>query len=469
MKIIEGAKLFNEAMDLVKTNTDLGRAEHIFNSLLNEDFNSEILIYAIALIAISKGNYGCGINLLERVVQIKTNFHEALNNLGCCYKSLSKTKEARRCFELALSFNQNPDYISNLGGTFTNNGTPDKAIYYLNKCLKIKPFHQSSLNNLSISLLEKGNWQRGFALYDYRAATGNHKSRDYHPSGTPTWSGTPGQTVVVYGEQGIGDEIMFASMLQDIIPMCNVILDAHPRLADIFRNSFPGIAVYGTRKESEIEWQKLHKIDAKIEIGSLAKFFRNSDEQFPRTPYLKADDKITEKMQARLAQIGKNGFNIGISWKGGTLKTQKDERTIDLETWVPFFKKLPSSINLISLQYRQDAEADIRKFNKKNPNIKIHHWRDVVDNYDLTAGLVQSLDMVVSVPQSVVHLAGALSTCTFQLTPYKHMWQMGPYGKDMPWYGCVKNIWQDDTCNWDLVIQKLIKHFDLYIGGNQPC
>jgi hypothetical protein len=63
--------------------------------------------------------------------------------------------------------------------------------------------------------------------------------------------------------------------------------------------------------------------------------------------------------------------------------------------------------------------------------------------------------LIISVPQSVVHLAGALGVPTWQLTPKKAMWQMGAYGHDMPWYRCVKNYWQDDTHTWEPVIQQI--------------
>jgi hypothetical protein len=105
----------------------------------------------------------------------------------------------------------------------------------------------------------------------------------------PEWDGTPGKKVLIYGEQGIGDEIMFASMLPDAMRDCReVILDCHPRLVSLFEKNF-GVKCYGTRKEPGAEWLAAEKPDAMIAIGSLGKFYRRTRASFPGTSYLKAE------------------------------------------------------------------------------------------------------------------------------------------------------------------------------------
>ena len=77
--------------------------------------------------------------------------------------------------------------------------------------------------------------------------------RNYAQHELPEWDGSPGKTVIVYGEQGIGDEIMFASLLPEMIRDCKqVIFDCHKKLHRLFAASFPMIDIYPTREDENI-------------------------------------------------------------------------------------------------------------------------------------------------------------------------------------------------------------------------
>lgn len=452
MALIKTDELFNRGMNIVRSGGDIKAAEHMFNTILNQNVDADSVIFALGCCAMVKGNFGLGANLFQQAVSKNRKFAQAWNNLGCCYRNLGMVEKARYSFENAVNLEEDPEFVGNLGGSYIGTGSPGKAIYYLDKCLANITHHQSSLNNKSLAYLEMGDWQRGFALYDNRVATGNHKERHYHEHGTPEWDGTPGRTVVVYGEQGIGDEIMFASVLPDIIKVCSVILDVHPRLAGLFRIAFPQIPVYGTRKMGEIVWSAMHQIDAKISIGSLPRLFRFTNKDFPKTPYLKPDDRLSKKVRSLIESCGRKP-RIGISWKGGTKKTNGIYRTVPLHLWKSI---LNVDATFFSLQYQEDAEYDLKRFYKESPNMpKIHHFREVLNDYDETAALVSNLDLVISVPQSVVHLAGALGVPCWQLTPKRAMWQMGQYGRNMPWYGCVKSYWQASHGHWEEVLGRV--------------
>jgi tetratricopeptide (TPR) repeat protein len=352
-----------------------------------------------------------------------------------------------------LPASEEANYLSNLASTYIQNGTPQKAIEISNQALKLDQDDESAKWNRALAYLELGDYENGFPGLECGRKKERGTVKQYHENGTPFWDGTPGQTIVVYGEQGIGDEIMFASMLPDIMRDCRVILDAHTRLADLFRINYPDNPVYGTRETANIPWAKLHKnIDAKIEIGSLAKFYRKKESDFPKNTYLRADEKYVKKYWKKLDSMG-NKPKIGISWKGGILATGAINRCIPLEMLKDILRM--QEIDFISLQYNLDIyEKEVKPFEDKY-HICLNHWQDAIDSYDETAGLVANLDLIISVPQSVVHLAGALGTMAWQLCPKKAMWQLGPYGKNPPWYGCVENIWQDDSERWEPVIHQV--------------
>lgn len=367
------------------------------------------------------------------------------NNLGYIYKQQIREDEAIEMFkEAEKGAPDNVDIINNIASMYVGHGTTDQGIEYTGKALALNENHASANWNRALVMLESGNYEEGWKRYDWgyksdELGEQKRKNKQYYID-YPQWDGTKGQNVVVYGEQGIGDEIMFASMIPDILKDCNVIYDCHPRLADIMRNSFD-IPVYGTRKDSEIEWPKIYPIDAKLALGSLGQFYRNTKESFPKVPYLKADPKLIQKYKKKLGP----GMHVGVSWLGGTVKTQTHLRRIPLDIFKGMFV---SGVNFISLQYNEDADKDAAY-------LGIDHWKETLDDYDETAGLINALDLIITVPQSIMHLAGSMGVPCWILTPFKHTWQMGVYGEDLPWYGSTKTYWQYEDENWEPIIKRV--------------
>lgn len=466
---IEGKELLRMAKELLDKGENLELASSYFNRLYNETLNghgkSEIFLFYLAAVAMKQNHDAMSILLFNEVIKLDPYFIEAFNNLGYMYKRVGLYEEARQCFEkvqeiLPTQGDNIPDqdkseYLTNLGSLMIANGTPKLALDYFERASKIVKDIPYNLWNSSLAYLELGDYEKGFSLYDFGDRNAKSAARTYGRKELPDWDGTPSKTIIVFGEQGIGDEIMFASMLPDAIKDCRVILDAHPRLADLFRFNFPMIPIYGTRKieSKDAKWAYHHNIDAKIAIGSLAKFYRKKETDFPRFNYLIADPHLIEKYAQCLANIGPKP-KIGFSWKGGVKSTGISERYIPLELWLNIFKKFRDKVDFISLQYNKDIEASVREFEDKN-GLVLNHWSETLADYDETAGLVQNLDLIISVPQSVVHLAGALGKPVWQLTPFKAMWQMGPYGKEMPWYNSTRNFWQDSDGKWEPIMERV--------------
>lgn len=453
------------------------QAETKLSYLLNINPNDPVLIYFLGCLFLEEKRYGFAITAYERAIQLEPNFDECLNNISTAYRQIGDLETCKKYFRRAIEIAKLPqyrdkckdddkynktlsDYIGNLGSCYIAKGTPLEALPYFEEALKYYPDSPNVIWNQGLAYLELGHYEKGFDGYDHgdRVATG--KERSYHgaPNSTPAWPGIGTRlsdgslpTVVVYGEQGIGDEIMFASIVPDIIKEANVILECHPRLMTLFRRAWPQITVYGTRKALTVNWAKNYKIDYKIAIGSLAKHFRKDVMAFPQVPYLIADQDFGLEMADRLRALGSRP-KIGLSWKGGIGITNKAPRCILLETLKPLFDL---DVDFISLQYHNNAQHEVDTFNERMGREAITHWQDVVDDYDLTAALLPQLHSVVSVPQSVVHLAGALGVDTIQLCPVQALWQMGPYGQHMPWYSSVKNLWQQSDGDWEGVVRDL--------------
>lgn len=445
----------------------LKEAEENYLTALNDDFDNVNTLYLLGTIQLQNGKAGIASTLLKQALMLKKDHFEAWNNLGNCYKSVNKEEDARACFQTALNIpgKEPRDYAdiwNNLSTLYVNSGEPEKGVSFAQQAIELVPDHSDANWNLALMYLEQGNYDKGFDLYKWGFQTKNRLYRNYGAE-HPYWNGEKGKTVAVWGEQGIGDELMFASMLPDFIKDCKqVIFDCHPRLASIFKASFPNITVYGTRKDAYIEWPAKHKIDAKIAIGDLGKFYRRKAEDFPGTPYLKADPERVAHYKNKLSKLG-NRLKVGISWTGGYLKTRKDYRSIPLEAWGPI---LGLDADFISLQYTSEAYNSIAEAEDRL-DCRIHHWPSAVqaNDYMETAALVQALDLVITVNTSIHHLAGGLGKECWTLTPKAKAWRYWSKDGINPWYGSVKQFEQEKAGEWDGVIATVSEDLASKISG----
>lgn len=344
------------------------------------------------------------------------------------------------------SLEEDSDLYSNLGSLYVNRGLPATGLKWLDKGRKIDPDNNFIKWNSALCHLELGNYETGFKLYEAGFNTGDRVLRNYRQGdgpATPTWNGEGNCKVVVYGEQGIGDEILFSSMIPDLLKEnVEVIIESHPRLANIFRNSFP-CHVYGTRKDSVVGWLDIEKPDFQLSMCSLGKFYRKKLSDFPKHEgYLKPDPELKQFYKELLDSYGDKP-KIGISWKGGTFNTMSKLRSLSLDSLSEILKQ---DATFISLQYTPLAKEE-------SENHGIIHWQESVDNYDHTAALVSNLDLVISVCTSVIHLSGAMNIPCWVLTPSAPAWRYRVKGDDMPWYPSVKLFRQTDS--WEPVIKTI--------------
>jgi tetratricopeptide (TPR) repeat protein len=412
------------------------------NEILNEHFDNPEAIFIIGKCLIDSGRYGLAHALYMHFLMLRSNSSAAWTNLGRCYESNDKISEAENCFRKALKLAPD-DYISysNLGLAALKRGDPRQAIDWSDKAIRIKPDSVSARHNLALSHLALGNWKEGWENLEY--SIGHNTDRfEYVFGDEPRWDGSKGKVVVAYGEQGLGDEIAFASCVPDLIKDCSeTIIHCHERLEGLFKRSFRGANVYGTRMKQEIPWLDSHTPEARVAFGSLPKFYRNNTEDFPGTPYLVADPERRIQWRALLDSLGDKP-KIGISWKGGRKSTQAERRSVSLEDMLPILRQ---DATFISLQYR-DSE-DIQLLEERH-GIKVHHWKRAAEaqDYDDTAALVAELDLVVSVTTAVIHLSGALGVPCLVLTPKQPRWFYGQKGTTVPWYKSVELIRQ--TKDW---------------------
>ena len=345
-------------------------------------------------------------------------------NLGKVCDTLWRMDEAEAAYNRALNQTKAGDtdaklmLWNNLAALHLQLGNFDKARKYAEKSLDIDREHLKARHNLGISLLAAGEWAEGWKQYE--ASVGSSARIAWNYTGEPTWKGEPGGTVVIFGEQGIGDEICAASMIPDAIEVAGkVIIDCDARLQGLFARSFPRAKVYGTRNQKALNWaDEDQTVDYSIASMQCGGLFRNSAAAFNRRKYLQADPDAVLMWRALWASKGKPA--VGLAWSGGIAETGEALRSLSLDQLGPL---LGIDATFVSLQYKNTDTAGAKI-------LSYPHITQAKD-YDLTAGLVASLDAVVSVPTSVAHLAGALGVPTIAVKAKASCWK---YAAGLPFH-----------------------------------
>src|SRR5688572_2630416 len=257
---------------------------------------------------------------------------------------LWRTEQAERAYEKGLKFADRDATIAyaagNLAALCIDNARYEEAEAWANKCLSIDPEDRLAKANIGFSQLARGNWAEGWK--NYHNVLGYPVRTRFIYKGEPEWAGEPDKTVVLYGEQGIGDEISFASMVPDVAAMSkHVIIDCNARLANLFSRSFPQCSVFGTRKFKPVTgrpefWGE--DFDCSLAIGQAGEYVRDDASKFPGTPYLVPDPDRLHMWKSLWSK--KQKPVIGIAWKGGTPKTGAHMRRWTLEALLPVLKSV---------------------------------------------------------------------------------------------------------------------------------
>jgi len=381
------------------------------------------VLYAYGVAAAEDERHGLGLYLVQNAIKLFPNHAPSWVNMGICLKNLGRDLPALDAYEEALRIEPNsPEALNAISAYYVNRGLPEKVIEYAERGLKIAPENPHLNNHMALGLLEQGRYEEAWPHYEYRWNL-PERIKDRRPYKCPRWNGERVGTLAIHGEQGIGDEVFFMACFREARKRANrVVVECAARLVNLFGESLRG-ECFATHDELIAA---VGEPDAYIPMGALPSVVGKPDGK----PYMVRPKAAVPK-------------RIGLAWRGGTQKTHKNTRTLKLEQFRPILD-VPG-YEFVSVQYgpvEQEAEA-----------AGVRHF-DVGMDVEAIQNVIASCDLVVSVPQTAVHQAGAMGVKCICLAPKAVSWQFA----QASWYESV-DIWrQDATEKWEPLIERVAGH-----------
>ncbi len=401
---------------------DPDQAAHIANDVLRDDPDNQAALFIVATVHARADRYGTALAVFERITRLNPKRHEAWSNQGMAFIECGDPGRAVDCFKRAIDHEPRPSYMANLAAAYLTQCNYSEAIRWAKKSLE-KEDSDGANSVLGFAALAQGDWKTGWSGYERILGGRFRKIENLH--GEPKWDGSPVDNLFIYGEQGLGDEIMYASILPDAMQRAkHITLECDKRLKGLFQRSFPTVEVRGTRR-AEKPWAEGRTFDAGCAAGSLAYLFRPDKSACPRTPYLIADPERRIQWRALFDSWGKPV--IGLAWSGGRASTQRKTRRVGLEAFRPLIESTDAVF--VSLQYEDPSE----EIAQTGLPVKHLHRAAQSPDYDDTAAFVAELDRIVGIHTTVHHLAGAMGKPSTILVPELPMWQYAR-GDSLPWY-----------------------------------
>ena len=321
------------------------------------------------------------------------------------------------------------------------------------------------------SLLRRQRFAEAWDKYEVRFDCAEANSVDDMAFTLPRWRGEPGQHVLAYGEQGIGDQLMFASALSDLIARASrVSLAVAPAMVDLFRASFPTIHVFPIeRKRDPKACARVAEaagavvpVDATLPLGSLMAMFRRDRAAFTGMPYLRASDAAREYWASRGAapsvspQGGGKPFRIGVCWSCNpslqqfSLARRAQHRTMP-------FGDMARLAQVPGVSATAITNVSLRDFGIDDAAAGgIADVSSALTSIDRTAALLEEIDLLVTVDTGVAHLAGGLGVPVWILLHAAGDPRWGAPGSEASyWYRSATLFWQAEPGNWSEVIDRV--------------
>jgi Tfp pilus assembly protein PilF len=454
----------------------LAQAEQIYRGLIQTNPSVVQAWHLLGAIAQLKGKPGESLGFYQEALRLAPSHVEARNNLGVALHALGRADLAEECIREAIRVK--PDFAdahSNLGNILQDRGMLDDAIACYRHAIQLKRDYLDAYNNLGNALraqqrstealecydealrinpnhaqvhlsralirLQLGDFERGWAEYEWRLKCQAYAIPSFP---RPMWDGSPlgGQTILIYGDHGLGDTLQF-------IRYAPLVAERGGRVIVAVRKPLARVLASCPDVEAVIpEGAPLPDFAVYIPAMSLPRIFATTLATIPvQVPYLSADAALIKQWSEEIGQDG--GLRIGIAWQGNPTYSKDRQRSIALTQFEPLSRL--ERVRLFSLQKGHGVDQIGCVASRFAVTDLGSRFTDFLD----TAAAMKNLDLVMAADTSIVHLAGAFGLPVWAALPFDADWRWLLDRDDSPWYPTLRLFRQTRPGDWDEVFQRI--------------
>jgi tetratricopeptide (TPR) repeat protein len=422
---------------------ELAQAQSLLNTVLRANAKDPDGLHLMGLVGLKVGKFQAAVSLIESAIALRPLDSGLYSNCGEAYRRSGNLDLAFRHLQRALELNsKSAEAWCNYGNVCREIGRIDEAIAAYRKAIALDERYANAHYNLGLALLVNGNFIEGWREYEYRWKAVPHLQRREY--GQPQWKGQSlvQRTLFVYHEQGLGDTLQFVRYLPLMARQGARIILECPSVLHALLQCLDGI-------QCILPSDPPPAFDYHIPLLSVANVLGANEDTVPREiPYLRAPSETSRTWRERLSQHAA-ARRIGICWAGNPHHINDRNRSCRLSAMASL-RHIEGAI-FYSLQKGEAAE----QCKYPIPGMKILDYTANLQDFADTAGLIENLDLVVTVDTAVAHLAGALGKPVWMLTPFDPDWRWLLRRNDSPWYPTMKLFRQTSRRNWNSVSKAL--------------
>jgi tetratricopeptide (TPR) repeat protein/ADP-heptose:LPS heptosyltransferase len=408
-----------------------------------------------------RGDHDEAVRACERAIENDPELAQAWSNLGCALLEQGDSEGSLAAHRRALALApDNARVHYNLGLAEERRGRLQAAEASYRRAVELAPEWGAAGIRLGCALLGAGNFAAGWPAYERRWQAPGARPRRYDFA---PWAGqrTPGGRLLVWGEQGLGDELIYASMAGELVEAgLEVTLEVDPRMVTLMQRSFPAVKVIARTEPASVD---ASAFDWQCPSGSLGRWLRPAFGAFPRhRGYLVPDAARVERYAARLRGAGRSR-TVGISWHSANREFGA-RKTMALADWGEILR-VPGT-RFVDLQYGDTWEA---RETARSAGAEITHLDDLDLYHDLEglAALCAACDLVITASNVTAHMAGALGRPVWLLAPAGsgRIWYWFHGREDSPWYPSMRVYSQSRPGSWREPLAAVARDLAAFVEG----
>lgn len=432
---------------------DWSSAEQLYRKIgaLRPNSNFEA---KLATVLFKEGKFAEAIPFLEAHLSRNPAEANSLHALGNALSSTGRFEEGLPRARQAFALDPDPRYLDAVLNTLYHLARADELDACIDDALAQFPDSQEIRSMYALHTLKSGRYEKGFPYFRDLRWRNNLKA--------PPDAGTPGEwwdgsrfdgTLLIAAEQGIGDEIMGSSMFGDLVAMGqHAMIECDERLIPLYQRSYPTLEFVPRHQKQLIAAYNAGGNFRKINVLDMCAFFRKGLARFPsRRQWLQPDSERVSALRAAYQMRWPGKRKIGISWKSNRAMEGASRKNILVEDLLPLFA-VPDCV-FINLQYG-DVADDVATLKAAGHELYIDPDIDTKQDIDGFAAQISALDLVVSISNTTVHVAGAQGVPCWMLLPKTRpiLWYWGYCGDTTPWYPSLRLLRNSQDDDWsDLV------------------